>query len=77
MLLRRYSGKRLEPVCIMGRPFLDRPLLHLVCDHIGCSKAQFLAFFDRLLQILINLLGQTFLHNLIVEYIFPKYLSYI
>ena len=77
MLFGRNTRKRLKPVRIMRGSFLNRPFLHLVRDDVCRRRIQFLAFPDRFLQLLINLLGQTFLHHGIVEHVFPKNSRYI
>ena len=68
MLLGRKSGHRLEPVCEMRRAMLDRPLLHHRRNRIRHVKLQMAAVFNCLMNRLIYVLRQTFLHNLIVEY---------
>ena len=72
MLLCGYTCQWLEPVAVMGCPFLDSPLLHLMCYHISHFHRQLFAFFYGLFQFLINLLGQSLLHNGIIKYITSK-----
>ena len=61
----------------MRGSFLNRPFLHLVRDDVGGLEIQFLPFFNRTLQVLVNLFRQTFLHHGIVEYVFAEDFCYI
>ena len=72
MLLGRHSGQRQKPVRIVSCPFLDRPLFHLMRDHISGLEIELFPLFNGLFQILVNLFRQTFLHHRVIEYIFTE-----
>ena len=76
MLLRRHAGHRLEPVRVMGGAFLDGPVLHRIRDHFRRGGTELTAFFDRLLQIFIDLPGEALTHHPVIEYILAEYLIY-
>ena len=46
-------------------------------NNIRSLQIEFFSFLDRLLQIFIDLLWQTFLHHRIIKYVFSKDLGYI
>ena len=75
VLLCRRPGQRLEPVGIMSRPLLQRPLLHLVGHHIRHSQVEFLALADGPLQLLVNLLRKPLFHHCVVKYVFSENLG--
>ena len=77
VLLSRSSCQRLEPVCIMGRSPLDRPLFHLMCNDIGGLEAQLGALLDRAAQGLVYLFRKPFPHRSVVENILAENLCYV
>ena len=69
MLLCSYACKGLKPVTVMSGTLLDGPFLHLVGNHICNLHGKLLALFNGFLQLFVNLLRQTVLHDGIIEYI--------
>ena len=58
VLLGRRAGQRLEPVRVVGRALLHRPLLHRQRDRVGQRGVERLAARERALQRLVDVLGQ-------------------
>ena len=56
MLLCGDPGQRLEPVRVVGRTVLERPLLHRLCNCIRDGRIELVALGDGLLQLLIHCL---------------------
>ena len=77
MLLRRYAGQWLEPVGIMGRAVVHRPLLHRVSNHVRDGGIQLVSLLDGLLQLLIRILGETLSHHRVVKHIHSKNIRHI
>ena len=67
MLFGGDTGQRLEPVGIMCRALLYRPVLHGRRYRIGYAAVYSLAFFNSCFKYFICAFGQTFKHNRIVE----------
>ena len=58
VLLGGRAGQRLEPVGVVGRALLHRPLLHRLGDRVGQRRVERLAARERPLQRLVDVLGQ-------------------
>jgi hypothetical protein len=71
MLLGRQPGHRLEDVAEVGRPLLDRPVLHRVGDRVGGGWVQRLTLLDRRLQRLEHRLREPRLLHLLREDVHP------
>ena len=71
MLLRSCTGQRLEPVRIMGRSLLDRPLLHRFRDLIRNERIQFSALLDRFVKLPVDIFRQAGSHDTVRENILP------
>ena len=63
VLLRGESGQRLEPVGVVRRPILDRPILHGGRHHVGHRGIERLAPIDGAEQAAIDLLGKPLPHH--------------
>ena len=74
MLFRRYPGKRLEPVGVMGRAPLNSPILHRMGYHICNAWIQFCPIFNGLFQFLIYAFGQTLPHDRVIEHVLTEHL---
>ena len=57
VLLRGEPGERLEPVRVVRRPLLERPVLHRLRDHVGERGVEFLAARDGRPQLAVDVLG--------------------
>ena len=77
MLLRRYTGQRLEPMGIMGCSFFDRPFLHLMRDDVRRLKIQILTFIHNFMEFLVDFFRKAFLHNRIVKNVLSENIGYI
>ena len=77
MLLRRHSRQRLKPVRIVSGPFLDRPFLHFMRNHIRCGQIKVTALTDDGFQFRVNFFRQSFLHDGIIEHILAENLCNI
>ena len=58
VLLGRRAGQRLEPVRVVRRALLHRPVLHRLGDRVGERGVERLAAGERALQRLVDVLGQ-------------------
>ena len=58
VLLRGRPGERLEPVRVVRRAVLQRPLLHRLGDHVGERRVEFLAARERRPQLRVDVLRQ-------------------
>ena len=58
VLLGGRAGQRLEPVRVVGRPVLERPLLHRLRDRVGERGVELGAAGDRRAQLRVDVLGQ-------------------
>ena len=67
MLLRGNAGQRLEPVRIMSRTLAQRPVLHCSRHHSGNVCINGCALAHRLLELAVDVLGQTLLHHGLVK----------
>ena len=67
MLLCCHASKRLEPMGKVGGTLLYSPVLHGICYAVGHIKVQVLTFSNSLLQCLVDILGKSFPHGLVVE----------
>ena len=63
MLLGGLSGERLEPVGVMARAVLDRPVLHAGGDDVGDGRIERLAVVDGPEQAPVDLLGKPLPHD--------------
>ena len=77
MLLSSNACKWLEPMCIVCCTLLNGPFLHLVCDNISSLEIKLLSFVHNLMELLVNLLWKTLLHNCIVKYVLSKDVCYV
>ena len=68
VLLGGDAGQRLEPVRVVRRAVLDRPLLHRGRDRVGDRDVERLAVRHRAAQRVINRLGETRLLDFVVEH---------
>ena len=64
-------------MAVMGRTFFDRPLFHLMGNHIGDLQRQFFSLFHRLFQFFVHFFRQAGLHDRIVKYIFSENLNHV
>ena len=62
MLLRRDSRKRLEPVCVVCRTVFNRPVLHRLCNDIGCRHGKLAAMVHYPLYFQKHLSGKPLFH---------------
>ena len=72
MFFRRQAGHGLEPVCKMRRALFQRPLLHSRRDRIGHVQFQMGAVPAGLADCLVDILGQTLAHHLVIEHHLAK-----
>ena len=77
MLFRRDAGHGLEPVGVMGRAALDRPVLHGVRHHGSDLRGQTLVVMDRVDDLLIGLVRQAGLHDRLGKHHGTEYLWYV
>ena len=75
VLLRSDAGKGLEPMSIVGSPFLQRPILHGVGHHIGGAHADAAAILHHIGHFGKHLFGQALPHNGDAEHICAKQLG--
>ncbi|MPM80608.1 hypothetical protein SDC9_127658 [bioreactor metagenome] len=69
VLLRRDSGERLEPMRKVRCALFNRPVFHGVGNHIGDGEVKPLSFANGGLHGLVGVLGQTRLHDSIIEHL--------
>jgi len=77
MFFCRDAGQRLEPMGIMRRTALDRPVFHRVCDNICDGRIQLSSVFNGFLQFFVNTFRKAFLHRLVIKHIFSENFRYI
>ena len=77
VLLGGDAGHGLEPVGVVGRALLQRPVLHGVRHHHGHVAVQMAAVLHGLLQLFVGLLGETGAHDRVVEYIDAEFGGYV
>ena len=69
MLLGGAAGQRVEPVSVVARAVVQRPLLHALSHAVGQLAAQRLAVVDGVYQRHVRLAGQVLKHLLSVEHL--------
>ena len=69
MLFRRDAVEGLEPVGIMGRAQLQRPVHHGIRDRVGILHGQLAAVFHHLNHLAIDTLRQSLAHDGLTKYI--------
>ena len=77
MLFGGDTGQGLEPMGEMGRALLDRPILHGICHAVGDGGIEILTAGNGLAQRLINVLGQSLTHDVVVEDHTAKHIRYM
>ena len=77
MLLRRDAGKRLEPVGIMGRAVLHRPVLHLLGNYVGGRLGQLAALVHHRYHLFVHILRQSLFHLAEREHVLTENLFHI
>ena len=66
------AGHRLEPVRVMGRAQFQRPVFHRVGDNARDFRIQRLPSLYRTFEGFVSFFWETFLHNGVIKYAFPK-----
>ena len=77
MLLGCDSRKWLEPVCVVGCPVLNSPILHGIGHHIGACLGKLSASLNYAYNFLVNILGKTLSHLLDGKDVLSKDLFYV
>ncbi len=63
------TGKRLEPVGVVGGAFFNGPFFNGGCHDIRSGGIQFLSALDGLVQFMVDALGEVLAHGLLIKYI--------